>query len=468
MPLVGVVAAGVAFVLWFAAASRTMLRGHDRRADDVQGTSAAEQQLARRVLMVLMRMVTSYEDGKGAPPDAERARCLYDRWLLDVPKLLDVAALYGPANPRLVSQFLSSVFTLQPQYKGDVQAFKNHWSPAHTLQGIVPPLIANLGSVLQQATAAARAASRGDAAAFASLCDDGTYMLDVCATLGAFVSCYPAGAALLLAPGPGSLIGALTEVHDQLLPLLLRHIKSSASAPSASATSSTSSVGAVGCDTYGALLSVCGDGGLSDCVCGGLAHPSANAGNESHHQLFDDDGACPMSDRAAESLHIYELQCHTHNSAADTHALLCAATKSTLVLFLWLIFPAARSCSAGDEGWLAAICGQLQQKGISIIASWWPWPLMEQGSKRKGRDKGSLQLCDTWMDGGNAWRCDTESKAYCKSDLTTKSEPGGEILRKQSILERNTFVRGSSEFFREEKNHLLGNSFWFCQGNQGI
>mmetsp|Transcript_10537 Transcript_10537/g.27506 ORF Transcript_10537/g.27506 Transcript_10537/m.27506 type:complete len:856 (+) Transcript_10537:104-2671(+) len=203
-------------------------RGHDRRADDVQGTSAAEQQLARRVLMVLMRMVTSYEDGKGAPPDAERARCLYDRWLLDVPKLLDVAALYGPANPRLVSQFLSSVFTLQPQYKGDVQ-------------GIVPPLIANLGSVLQQATAAARAASRGDAAAFASLCDDGTYMLDVCATLGAFVSCYPAGAALLLAPGPGSLIGALTEVHDQLLPLLLRHIKSSASAPSASATSSTSS-----------------------------------------------------------------------------------------------------------------------------------------------------------------------------------------------------------------------------------
>eukprot|EP00967_Tisochrysis_lutea_P025649 scaffold29619_cov20-Tisochrysis_lutea.AAC.1 len=52
---------------------------------------------------------------------------------------------------------------------------------------------------------------------------------------------------------------------------------------------------------------VCGDGGLSDCVCGGLAHPSANAGNESHHQLFDDDGACPMSDRAAESLHIYEL-----------------------------------------------------------------------------------------------------------------------------------------------------------------
>ncbi|KAF5829243.1 hypothetical protein DUNSADRAFT_16371, partial [Dunaliella salina] len=204
-------------------------RGHDNRADDVQGSSAAEQQLARRVFMVLMRMVTSSENGKGAPTDTERARYIYDRWLLDVPKLLDVAALYGPANPRLVNQFLNSVFMLQPQYKGDVQ-------------GIVPPLVANLGSVLQQATAATRTASRGDAGALASLCDDGTYVLDVCATLGAFVTCYPAGAALLLAPGPGSLIGALTEVHDQLLPLLLRHIKSSAPAPSAAASSSTSSV----------------------------------------------------------------------------------------------------------------------------------------------------------------------------------------------------------------------------------
>jgi len=65
--------------------------------------------------------VTSAECKHGAPPDAERARCLYDRWLLDVPKLLDVAALYGPTNPGLVSQLLRGVFELQPQYAGDVQ-----------------------------------------------------------------------------------------------------------------------------------------------------------------------------------------------------------------------------------------------------------------------------------------------------------------------------------------------------------
>ena len=65
--------------------------------------------------------MTSTECSKGAPPDIERARILYDRWLIDVPKLLDVAALFGPTNTHLVSQLLDKVFQLQHQYAGDVQ-----------------------------------------------------------------------------------------------------------------------------------------------------------------------------------------------------------------------------------------------------------------------------------------------------------------------------------------------------------
>lgn len=65
--------------------------------------------------------MSSSECKNGAPPDSERARCLYDRWLLDVPKVLDVAALYGPSNPRLVGQWMRDLFALQPQYEGDVQ-----------------------------------------------------------------------------------------------------------------------------------------------------------------------------------------------------------------------------------------------------------------------------------------------------------------------------------------------------------
>ncbi len=47
--------------------------------------------------------------GKGGPAQTEQAKLLYDRWLLDVPKLLDIAALYGPDNPDLTRQLLSKV-----------------------------------------------------------------------------------------------------------------------------------------------------------------------------------------------------------------------------------------------------------------------------------------------------------------------------------------------------------------------
>jgi hypothetical protein len=46
---------------------------------------------------------------EGTPPEQERAALLYDGWLLDVPKLLDLAALYGPSNPGLLRRMMSAV-----------------------------------------------------------------------------------------------------------------------------------------------------------------------------------------------------------------------------------------------------------------------------------------------------------------------------------------------------------------------
>ncbi len=46
---------------------------------------------------------------EGAPPQTQQAQLVYDRWMLDVPKLLDVAALYGPDNLQLTREFMSKV-----------------------------------------------------------------------------------------------------------------------------------------------------------------------------------------------------------------------------------------------------------------------------------------------------------------------------------------------------------------------
>lgn len=52
------------------------------------------------------RLVRVTTGERGGPEPAEQAALLYDRWLLDVPKLMDVAALYGGANGALARRFM--------------------------------------------------------------------------------------------------------------------------------------------------------------------------------------------------------------------------------------------------------------------------------------------------------------------------------------------------------------------------
>ncbi len=53
--------------------------------------------------------MTPAERDPGGPPPAQRASILYDTWLLDIPKLMDIAVLYGAANRQLTSTLLRQV-----------------------------------------------------------------------------------------------------------------------------------------------------------------------------------------------------------------------------------------------------------------------------------------------------------------------------------------------------------------------
>lgn len=45
---------------------------------------------------------------------------MYDRWLLDAPKLLDASALFGFSNPALARRLLASAVRLEPRYADDL------------------------------------------------------------------------------------------------------------------------------------------------------------------------------------------------------------------------------------------------------------------------------------------------------------------------------------------------------------
>ncbi|KAK9846540.1 hypothetical protein WJX81_006226 [Elliptochloris bilobata] len=181
-------------------------RSHDATPNAAGEASAARRQLAKRVFSVLLRMVTTGE--RGGPAAAEQADALYSGWLLDVPKLMDVAVLWGGANGDLVRRFMQQVFELQPRYAGDVA-------------GAAAALVGNLADVHEALSGAAqRALLASDDALATGLADGVAYLRDATATLAAFADSFPPAAGLMLAGGDAALLGALAGLHDALVPQL--------------------------------------------------------------------------------------------------------------------------------------------------------------------------------------------------------------------------------------------------------
>ena len=50
---------------------------------------------------------------------------IYDNFIFDVPKIMDLCVLYGPSNSTLLMKMLQNIFTHQPKYKFDLEDTAN-------------------------------------------------------------------------------------------------------------------------------------------------------------------------------------------------------------------------------------------------------------------------------------------------------------------------------------------------------
>jgi activating signal cointegrator complex subunit 2 len=64
-----------------------------------------EDALARRVFIVFRRLVTANEPGTPLSP-FEQGELLYDKYLLDLPKVLDICVLFGAGNSDAVATLI--------------------------------------------------------------------------------------------------------------------------------------------------------------------------------------------------------------------------------------------------------------------------------------------------------------------------------------------------------------------------
>ncbi|MCI4392939.1 hypothetical protein PGIGA_G00151610 [Pangasianodon gigas] len=82
--------------------------------------SEAQRRLHRSVFMVFLRMATHKESKENFITPAVFGEIIYDNFLFDIPKILDLCVLFGRGNSQLLHKMIENIFMQQPSYYGDL------------------------------------------------------------------------------------------------------------------------------------------------------------------------------------------------------------------------------------------------------------------------------------------------------------------------------------------------------------
>ncbi|KJE96427.1 hypothetical protein CAOG_06757 [Capsaspora owczarzaki ATCC 30864] len=96
-----------------------------------------EKQLHHAVFLLLLRMGVPSESRQHFMSDAVHASIVYDNFIFDIPKMMDIASLYARSNHDLVQGLLAGLFARQPKYMSDLSTLVR---PA-TLQSIATEVV---------------------------------------------------------------------------------------------------------------------------------------------------------------------------------------------------------------------------------------------------------------------------------------------------------------------------------------
>lgn len=91
-----------------------MSKVHDSEVDDYM------REIHRLVLIIYYRMTHCEDENENL---AKKYECfkkiLYEEWLIDIPKMLDICAIYGDSNPQIVMEIIKLPFLSFDDYNLD-------------------------------------------------------------------------------------------------------------------------------------------------------------------------------------------------------------------------------------------------------------------------------------------------------------------------------------------------------------
>ncbi|KAF3546143.1 hypothetical protein DY000_02008761 [Brassica cretica] len=200
----------------------------------VAGVVVGEIDLCRRVFMVLYRISSHRDPGARAADslsqkDHEAYNCslvlsvvlLQEKKLLDLPKLLDICAIYGHENAELTKSLIENAVKSQVGVPDNLKTMLSHFL------GILHTMHRRCTSSLETLFTSANSEDHGSKQLHSDLLEVLDFINDGVVSLDALTSAYPPAALILACPidtsyGSDELLSSLVRLHDSLLPSLHR------------------------------------------------------------------------------------------------------------------------------------------------------------------------------------------------------------------------------------------------------
>ncbi|KAK7912683.1 hypothetical protein WMY93_012894 [Mugilogobius chulae] len=193
------------------------------RGSDVPGLPSSpalaevQSALHRAVFMTFLRMATYKESKEHFLTPSVFKEIIYDNFLFDIPKLMDLCILFGKGNSHLLHKLIENIFTQQPSYYSDLE------EAVPTVMQVFDSILERCGLQSTSTTAAEPlklSAHRGpDISSMdqQELCDLVLYLCDSTSTIHAFLEIFPQACSSFYSQG---FLSRLSSFYESAVPEL--------------------------------------------------------------------------------------------------------------------------------------------------------------------------------------------------------------------------------------------------------
>lgn len=190
----------------------------------VAGVIVGELELSRRVFMLFYRISSNKDPGARTADSLsskDHAVFLQEKKLLDLPKLLDLCAIYGHENEDLTSLLVGNALKAQPRIHDSLSGVLSHFL------GIVHTMQQRCSKSLEALFSSGSHEDRGLSRLHLDFLEVMDFINDAIVSMDAFITTYKPAAVFFSSPiemsyGNEELLSTLVQLHDSLLPSFQR------------------------------------------------------------------------------------------------------------------------------------------------------------------------------------------------------------------------------------------------------